>query len=176
MNAQTPQAPVTRRLFLRSTAFVSVALLLAASSSSATEFRQVVPAPSSILLSASVEKVLPGTLRVQGEGFTPGGGVYISLVGSGLAAYSDSFWTNASEAIYGPHGSQDPARGYVAAGAIDEQVSFNSGPTYGPNGSQDPAQGYHEGRISFCFGTVEVQAFDAETRTWSNQVRVDLMC
>jgi hypothetical protein len=136
----------------------------------------VVPTSYPVLLFSRNQAPEPGVFAVHGEGFSPGGSVYLSVTSTNLPELSESFWTVATSAVYGPNGSQDPANGYIAAGEIDEWIAVTGETVYGPNGSQDPANGYRESGAAFCNGNIEVQAFDSESRTWSNQVRVILSC
>ena len=113
----------------------------------------------------------PGMISVTGEAFTPGGEVYIALYDTWGAALHETRWISASQPIYGPNGSQDPARGFISGGNLSESLSGLCGQSvmaraydqgtgawsnwldltqvaaasaiYGPNGSADPARGYH---------------------------------
>ncbi len=138
----------------------------------------VVQTPYPALLSARIVSPQTGLFTIHGEGFSPGGSVYVSVVGNGndSTGASQSFWTVATSAVYGPNGSQDPANGYVAAGVIDEQISVTGETVFGPNGSQDPANGYREASDVTCLGHFDVQAYDNDSHTWSNQVSITLSC
>ena len=54
----------------------------------------------------------PGTAMVTGEGFTPGGAVYVALYDRWGARLHETRWTTADPAVHGPNGSQDPALGF----------------------------------------------------------------
>lgn len=153
-------------LLLASFAYTSVAAPVAAAA---------VFDPSPVLLFVPSDPFRTGTFVVHGEGFTPGGSVYISIDGAHDEDASESFWTVASTGAYGPNGSQDPAQGFARAGEIHELIVVSDVTTYGPNGSQDPARGFHGANTTAC-GNVQVQAFDADSRTWSNQVQLDHPC
>ena len=58
----------------------------------------------------------PGTITVSGDGFTPGGEVYIAIYDRWGAALHETRWITASPEVFGPNGSQDPARGYLGGG------------------------------------------------------------
>jgi hypothetical protein len=124
-----------------------------------------------VLTRAEGEGSSTGRITVTGEGFTPGGEVYIAIYDTWGAVLHETRWATASPAIYGPNGSMDPARGYVSGGSLTQSFgglcresvmvrAFDQGsgawsnwldlalittPTaiYGPNGSMDPARGYH---------------------------------
>lgn len=112
-------------------------------------------------------------VTVTGQGFTPGGAVYIVVHDQWGEGLYPTVWTVASDATYGRFSSQDPAHGYIQAGSIHEQIALSSESIYGPNGSQDPAQGYVVGNPAPVLGSgidLVVHAYDAHTRTWSNLV------
>ena len=115
----------------------------------------------------------PGTVAVAGEGFTPGGGVYVALYDRWGAAPRETRWTAASRAAHGPNGRADPARGFRRGGGLSEAFGVACGAEaaaraydgatarwsnwldvdpaaarparYGPNGSADPALGFRPG-------------------------------
>ncbi len=125
-----------------------------------------------------VATILPGGLvSIHGEGFSPGGMVQIVFVIQGdEASASSSHWVIANAAAYGPHGTQDPARGYVPAGSFTTIVDLDAPAIHGPNGSQDPAQGYRPatgGGNILNAEDLRVRAFDHQTGYWSNLVAVD---
>jgi hypothetical protein len=172
MNAQsTNHRPVSFGTILSAALILFLTLLphLATASS-------VVPTLNPVLLIARNDPPQPGVFSIHGEGFSPGGSVYVSVTSTAYPAASESFWTVATTAVYGPNGSQDPANGYVAAGEIDERIVLETETVYGPNGSQDPAQGYRPADAAICPGQLQIQAFDSETRTWSNRVNALHSC
>jgi len=132
--------------------------------------------PNQLFLSATILPDPPSMAVIHGDGFTPGGLVRIVFSDGAGEVTTRSLWTEASEAAYGPHGSQDPARGYVPAGTVSLAIPLEGTTVYGPNGSQDPAQGYSAGLQSFAFAlcdhSIGIQAYDSESRTWSSQVEL----
>jgi hypothetical protein len=128
--------------------------------------------PGPVLMSAMAA---PGTVLVSGGGFTSGGRVFVAVYDAWGTAPVATLWTNASPAIFGVDGSQDPAAGFVPGGLVLVNISFAGPcgtapmaraydvstrtwsavldadtrglgtPVYGPDGSQDPAQGYRPG-------------------------------
>ena len=57
---------------------------------------------------------------VSGEGFTPSGVVLVVLDDAQGETAREERWIVAGPAVYGPHGSQDPARGYRPGGTFRE--------------------------------------------------------
>jgi len=171
MNA--PVSTSTRRSFATT---LGAALILCAGLLPQPATASVVTAPHPVLLFVPNLQAQAGVFTIRGEGFSPGGSVYLSVNSTAYPGVSESFWTVATTAVYGPNGSQDPANGYVAAGVIDERIVLESETVYGPNGSQDPANGYREGGAAICPGQLQVQAFDSETRAWSNRVSAIHLC
>ena len=112
----------------------------------------------------------PGSIGVGGQGFTPGGRVYLALYDRWGVTLHETRWITASSALYGPDGSQDPARGFRPGGLLSTRFDGLCGATlmaraydeatqtwsaaldvnaigfgtavYGPDGSQDPARGF----------------------------------
>ena len=171
MNTSAPTS--TRRSFATA---LGAALILCAGLLPRPTTASLVTAPHPVLLFAPNRPTQPGVFSIHGEGFSPGGSVYLSVVSTADPTMAESFWTVASSAVYGPNGSQDPANGYVAAGVISERIVLEDTTVYGPNGSQDPANGYREANDGICPGQLQVQAFDSETRTWSNRVSATHPC
>jgi hypothetical protein len=142
---------------------------------------QVAPAISPFLSAASAVAQAPGSVLVTGRNFTPGSRVYVALYDQwGMELY-ETRWVTASETIYGPNGSQDPATGFSRGGVIAE--TFGASPTvYRPFGSQDPATSYvpveavSEPFGSLCGTTAMVRAWDVGTAAWSNLLDVQAGC
>jgi len=135
------------------------------------------PAPARtsgpVLTSVLASVAQPGSISVSGEGFTPGGDVYVAIYDTWGAELHETRWTTASVAAYGPNGSLDPALGYRAGGRVGEAFAGLCGTAimvrafdrqaavwtnlldidaasitsafFGPNGSIDPAMGYRAG-------------------------------
>jgi hypothetical protein len=120
-----------------------------------------------------------GALLVTGEGFTPGGHVDLEIAGS-----DDTL--RASQPVFGPNGSMDPALGYQPGRPVDFENAEEAmiypvratWSTFGPNGSIDPANGYQPGgyfgvRIGYdCTETAVVRAYDRQLATWSDHLPV----
>ncbi|HYI23808.1 MAG TPA: hypothetical protein VD767_00225 [Thermomicrobiales bacterium] len=140
------------------------------------------PAGSLPILASAVTTLPPvDLLVVRGSGFSPGGLVAIVVYDRwGTGAYAPEM-TTASTAQYGPHGSTDPARGYVAAGSLNLVVGLGSPEVFGPNGSADPARGYDSGTETVasalsCDQELMVRAYDYRTKTWTNLVDIAAAC
>lgn len=161
---------------------------------------------NSLSIQAAIVPDQSNLLALRGDGFSPHGLVFIAISDPSGSGMNQHLWTVASNAVYGPNGSMDPAQGYVAGGTVSQVISFDASSTfvtngsddpywgadiaipfpptatYGPNGSQDPAQGYDDGsRPSLvmdigCTNYLAAQAYDAETETWSRQSLVDVGC
>ena len=71
---------------------------------------------------------------------------------------------------------------FIPAGRIRAMIPLNGEPQYGPHGSQDPARGYAPAddiaalRLALCHQGLDVQAFDARTGTWSHNIHMVAMC
>jgi hypothetical protein len=101
---------------------------------------------------AATLAAVPGTVTVTGEGFTPGGAVYVALYDVWGAELHETLWTTASRTAYGPNGSADPALGFRRGGALSEVFQH------------------------LCGATAMVRAFDRQTDRWSNWRDVDPGC
>lgn len=148
---------------------------------------------TSPLLIAAAGAPTPGAVLVSGQGFTPGGSVYVGLYDQWSTSGTDHYetrWTIASATVHGPNGSQDPALGYAEGGTISELFGASE-TVYGPNGSQDPATGYVEGTSLIdvgpygavdvvtsprCDNSVMVRAYDASSAAWSNMLDLSVGC
>ncbi len=175
-NSQQSFNPLRKALSLFASALPLVLVLLVALVTITDAAHS--PVPSSTLRIATVAHE-PGLVFATGDGFSPGGTVLLTITSELVPDMSYSIWTTASEAVFGPNGSQDPAQGYVAAGEINTFFALNSGEIHGPNGSQDPAQGYMRGTDWFavaCSAGISVHAFDAQTVSWSNEVQLNVNC
>src|SRR5579884_1027777 len=74
--------------------------------------------PGPRLTNAAAAPADPGTVLVTGEGFTPGGRVYLALYDAwGVTPYPTG-WLTASPTAYGQDGSRDPAAGFSSGGTI----------------------------------------------------------
>lgn len=136
-----------------------------------------------VLSSVSVSSALPDSIVISGQGFSPGQPVFIALYDRWGVLEQETRWVTASESVYGPNGSLDPARGYQAGGNVREAFAIDFGTIYGPNGSQDPAQGYRRGltaveagQFASCPNSLMVRAYDQQTDAWSNLIDVEDAC
>jgi hypothetical protein len=93
--------------------------------------------------------IAPGLVDVGGAGFTPGGRVYVALYDVWGATLHQTMWTAASATVYGPGGSEDPARGYRRGGAIDERFD------------------------NLCGANVMARAYDSDTKSWTDWITID---
>jgi hypothetical protein len=149
-----------RTPFAFAMALVSALLMIAAPTAAS---------PAGPILSAATVAA-PGAIDVTGDGFTPGGRVYVALYDIRGTRLNETRWTAASPTVYGRDGSQDPAAGFAPGGALAERFANLCGATplvraydeaterrsnwldvdtteFGPahfadNGSADPARGY----------------------------------
>jgi hypothetical protein len=129
------------RTINRNRVIICVMLLFACIQTGATGgFAQAGPSP--VLASAISSVPLAQGITIQGEGFSPGGLVYVVFYDRWGATVHDHVWAVASGATYGANGSSDPAQGYSPGGKISDRLPFLLAPVYGANGSADPAQGY----------------------------------
>jgi hypothetical protein len=104
--------------------------------------------PAAPVLTAAAA-VAPGSITLTGDGFTPGGRVYVALYDVWGAKLYETRWTAASLAVYGRNGSQDPATGFAPGGALAERFA------------------------NLCGATPMVRAYDEATERWSNWLDVD---
>ena len=111
------------------------------------------PAPARtsgpVLTQVLASAALPGTISVSGEGFSPGGEVYIAIYDTWGATLHETRWTTASTAVYGANGSLDPALGYRSPGRVSEAFT----------------------RV--CGAAIMVRAFDQQAAVWTNLLDVD---
>jgi hypothetical protein len=134
------------------------------------------PAASPLLIDAlAVEPA--GSVMVMGKNFTPGGEAYIALYDQWGRQLHETRWVMASDVVYGPNGSQDPATGFSQGGTINA-IFGASEAIYGPHGSQDPARGYVAGTHSsgLCGAEVMARAFDEQTAAWSDLLDINADC
>ena len=151
---------------------VMLALLLSGVMLAGALTVRAAPSPGARAPRLAAAMMAPGGVAVSGEGFTAGGQVFVAVYDDWGAMPAATRWTTASAAVYGLDGSQDPARGFVAAGAIRTSIgepcgsalmaraydqsanawsaavdvaATGSAAVYGPDGSADPALGYHAG-------------------------------
>ena len=93
-----------------------------------------------------------GALMVTGEQFTPGGEVAVLLFMPDTAHPTVLRSIRASQSIFGPNGSTDPARGFQRGGFVGIALG------------------------SWCQEARMVRAYDLQRGTWSNALNVDLHC
>jgi hypothetical protein len=135
------------------------------------------------VLHGMVPSTSPTFLAISGEGFSPGGPVQIVIAGpAGTDAHHET-WTFAStHDSWGPFGAGAANLEFIPAGRVRAMILLDVVPQYGPNGSQDPAQGYVPAdglavlRLALCSQGVDVQALDARTHTWSQNVHMMAAC
>jgi hypothetical protein len=125
----------------------------------------------------------PWFLAISGAGFSPGGPVLIAIIGRPSTDASLEIWTFASSHdSWGPFGAGAANLEFIPAGRVRAVIPLVVAPTYGPHGSQDPALGYDPAndlaalRLALCNQGLEVQAFDARSRTWSNNLHMAAVC
>jgi hypothetical protein len=125
----------------------------------------------------------PEFLAISGAGFSAGGPVLVAVAGPAGIDASVDLWTFASSHdSWGPFGAGAANLEFIPAGRIRAVIPLDVAPTYGPHGSQDPARGYAPAdelavlRLALCGQGLEVQAFDARPRTWSNNLHMAAVC
>ena len=130
-------------------------------------------------LTYAIASELPSALiRVSGDGFTPGGLVFIALHDQWGETLHETRWVIASSPDYGLYGSMDPAQGFRPGGTVGEVFDLFQETIYGPNGSMDPALGYvpAESAGASCGMALMVRAFDHQAQAWSNTLDVSVGC
>ena len=136
-----------RRQLLLLLVLVSL-MVLAASTATATQALSTLPTLTDALPTTRT----PGTITVSGEGFSPGGQVYVALYDRWGATLHETRWISASPTVYARDGSADPAAGFHRGGTF--QAVF----------------------AHLCDATPMVRAYDKETPTWSNWLDVNPGC
>jgi hypothetical protein len=137
---------------------------------------------STPVLSVAAAVALPSTLiKVEGEGFTPDGLVYIAIYDRWGEDVHGHVWAIAAHGNYGVSGSEDPDLGYVPAGALDVVIDLSPAMVYGPNGFQVPTVGIGLGADQAiadgaCGSDLMVRAHDVEGAAWSNLLDVTANC
>ena len=137
---------------------------------------------STPVLSVADAVVLPSNLiKVEGEGFTPDGDVYIALYDRWGERVYGHVWAIAAHGNYGVSGSEDPQLGYVPAGALDVVIDLSPITVYGPSGFQIPTIGVRTGAeqasaTGACGRDLMVRAYDQQAATWSNLLDVTARC
>ena len=117
------------------------------------------------VLSVATPVSLPSTLiAVQGDGFTPGGLVYIAVYDRWGETLHQRVWAVAGHGQGGVGGSHDPSLGYVPAGTLDVVIDHAS-----PGGDEAT------GGIS-CGRDLMVRAYDQQAAAWSNLLDVTARC
>jgi hypothetical protein len=141
--------PMSRKLLHSLSFLVALAVLgilvVGASADAPAPARSSGPVLTAVLASAAQ----PGSISVSGEGFTPGGDVYVAIYDTWGAELHETRWTTASIAAYGPSGSLDPALGYHAGGRVSESFA------------------------GLCGNAIMLRAFDRQAAVWTNLLDVD---
>jgi hypothetical protein len=129
------------------------------------------------LIHASIAQPL-GSVLVTGDGFSPGGRVYVVLYDQWGQQLHENRWVTASASVDRIDGT---GYGSLQGGTINE--TFGSlGAIAGPHGNQDSANRYvagnpkHEVADNFCGTAIMVRAYDAQTELWSNVLDIDPCC
>jgi hypothetical protein len=105
-----------------------------------------VAVPLPVLTSVADSMSAPDAILVTGQGFTPGGDVFIAVHDPWGERSYETRWTTASQPVFDMLGHDDPMLGYRRGGLVVE--SFNH----------------------LCGQQVMVRAYDQATRSWSNVV------
>lgn len=174
------------RLSLTRSQRIAVAVLLVAclllSLSPVPASAQTLPYKGPVL-HGMVHSSLPHLLAISGDGFSPGGPVLIVITGRAGTNARYETWTFASSYdSWGPFGAGAANLEFIPAGRVRGLIPLDVETVYGPNGSQDPALGYAPAanfaalRLALCRQGLDAQAFDANTRTWSNDIHMVATC
>ena len=141
----------TRLLVLLSLAFlVGFPVGAAATTNPLDAINTATPGP--VLTGAACTGEGQGVLMVTGEQFTPGGEVAVVLFMPDKADPAVIRSIRASQSIFGPNGSTDPARGFQRGGFVGIALG------------------------SWCQEAGMVRAYDFHKGTWSNGLNIDLRC
>ena len=108
--------------------------------------------PGPVLTGAACTGEGQGVLMVTGERFMPGGEVEVVLFLPDTADPAVTRSIRASQSIFGPNGSTDPARGFQSGGFVGIALG------------------------SWCQEARLVRAYDVQRGAWSNGPTVDLGC
>ena len=142
---------VIRLLACLSLAFLAGSTVEAAATTNPLDaITTVTPGP--VLTAAACTGEGQGVLLVTGEQFTPGGKVAVVLFMPGKTDPAVIRSLRASQSIFGPNGSTDPARGFQRGGFVGIALG------------------------SWCQEARMVRAYDLQRGTWSNALNVDLHC
>jgi len=134
------------------------------------------------LLHVMVHPSAPEFIAISGAGFSPGGPVLISIARSGSDAHHETWTFASSYDSWGASGAGAANLEFIPPGRIRAMIPLDVEPQYGPHGSQDPARGYVPAddlaalRLALCHQGLDVQALDARTRTWSHNIHMVAMC
>ncbi len=164
----------------RTLVFLLVLTVFLPQSRVSTATQQVIRSMPVLSIAAAVGP--PATMvRVAGEGFTPGGRVYIAVYDRWGVDVYENVWTTATDGTEGVTGNQNSNLGDAPAGAVDEVFTLIPIAVYGPNESQDPDQDFMPGVdqpiIGFtCGRDLMVRAYDQQIATWSNLLDVTPLC
>ena len=155
-----------RRLSL-SLALVLLVLLCPGSARLSTAAPIVTTGP--VLNAVVASSDLPDVVTVSGNGFTPGGRVYVALYDQWGAALYETRWVTASERYFQPP---------VNLGTGDDLV-FDTGGAIAEGfvivpGVLDLAEGSQQNAPLVCTTALMARAYDQSTATWS--AMVDLTC
>lgn len=112
--------------------------------------------PTPALTDVSATDPRPGVFTVAGQGFTPGGRVYLAIYDPMGAKLYETRWVTATPAIRGV--------GHV--------------PGDGPRAQPvvDPGGAVRETFANLCGATAMMRALDSATATWSNGLAVEPAC
>jgi len=104
------------------------------------------------VLSSGFDSGIPGAITIRGDGFTPGGRVFVAVLDPWGERSYGARWTVASEPTFDMLGHDDPALGYRPGGVVLERFEH------------------------LCGQEVMVRAHDQATRSWSNVVDIASAC
>ena len=164
----------------RTLVFLFVLTVFLPQSRDSTATAQVVRSMPVLSIAAAVGPPAT-TVRVAGEGFTPGGRVSIAVYDRWGVDVYEHVWITAADGTAGGTGSQNADPGDATAGAVDEVFALVPIAVDGPNDSQDPDRDFMPGVdqpiIGFvCGRDLMVRAYDQQIATWSNLLDVTALC
>jgi hypothetical protein len=139
----------TFSLLIRSIVFFVI--LTFASFAPASPAAAQVSAPLPVLTSVT-SAVNPPALVIRGEGFTPGGNVFLAIYDPSGEPSHVTRWTTASEPTFDMLGHDDPSLGYRPGGVVVEAFEHP------------------------CSPHINIGAYDEAKRTWTTIVDVVATC
>jgi hypothetical protein len=137
---------------------------------------QTVPA-SPVLSRATIVASPASSLLLLGEGFTPGGRVFIAVYDRWGVDIYKHVWTTAADWTQRTGSATNAASSYIPAGTVDELIDLvpttveGEGPGLSTSPDEDQAILNHD-----CGRDLMVRAWDQYMASWSNLLDVTALC